>query len=229
MYLHDTTRKTKIQHITTDLAKLRDPSLTDEQMTMLIGQMYEKRKKQKLTDPNVNGYLSRQLAEEIGVSEATVRRAYLFKRCIDTLRSVSAEAAEKVLQGGSGTPKHIILGLDKKSIPQVAEIAEKILSGQIRDPEKRETLRERAEAAKESRADTEDLIREMCDPTRTTEYTIEMLVESIELNGNVYVDLLRNTIEERKALLDVEQNRGAVYRAITDIQNRIDEIRRKVV
>lgn len=93
-------------------------NLTDEQRTVLIGKMYEARRHsvgnhaergedgKYLSYQNGNlgkqGKTAEQIAKEIGVGYGTVMRARDYSNGIDTLQAVSPEAAEKVLNGGSG-------------------------------------------------------------------------------------------------------------------------------
>lgn len=90
-------------------------NLTREQKLRLIGQMQENRKKSVggqsdnknaekrmgQNEPIVSKSKSTaaQIAEEVGVSESTVKRAEKFSKGIDALEKVSKEAAEKVLKG----------------------------------------------------------------------------------------------------------------------------------
>ena len=87
-------------------------NLTDEQRLRLIGQMQENRKK-SVGNPNArnsdgtfqlvqnepNGgkpkSTAAQIAEEVGVSESTVKRAERFSKGIDKIAEVSPEAVER--------------------------------------------------------------------------------------------------------------------------------------
>lgn len=87
-------------------------NLTEEQRTMLIGKMYESRKKSQGTN---NQYVQRKsdnlqnedfhdtgrtidkIAKELGVGSSTVERAEKFSKGIDALSAVNKEAAESLL------------------------------------------------------------------------------------------------------------------------------------
>lgn len=87
-------------------------NLTREQKLRLIGRMQANRKQSRGGDRG-NQYTveakgqneplpkstAAQIAEEVGVSESTVKRAEKFSKGIDALEEVSKEAAEKVLKG----------------------------------------------------------------------------------------------------------------------------------
>ena len=93
-------------------------NITSEQRMRLIGKMQENRKKSHGGDRG-NQYTvepkgqneplpkstAAQIAEEVGVSESTVKRAEKFSKGIDALQEVSPEAADKILQGKSNVSK----------------------------------------------------------------------------------------------------------------------------
>lgn len=87
-------------------------NLTDEQRTLLIGKMYQARKKsvgehtgnqytrkmeciQNGNIPKPHGRIGEQIAKELGIGNGTVLRADKFAKGIDALSEVSKEAAEK--------------------------------------------------------------------------------------------------------------------------------------
>ena len=55
-------------------------------------------------------------------------------------------------------------------------------------------------------------------------FTIDFLIEDIQLNGAAYVDLLRSTLTERSTLLTPE-NRPQVASAIQEIINKIQKVK----
>ena len=85
-------------------------NLTREQKLRYIGQLQQSRKKSRGGDrksekskvqnePLIEKSTAAQIAEEVGVSESTVKRAEKFSAGIDALEKVSKEAAGKVLKG----------------------------------------------------------------------------------------------------------------------------------
>lgn len=202
-------------------------NLTDEQRTVLIGKMYEARKqshggdRKSVLSTDQNDLLknvrttAEAIALEVGVSEPTVKRAEQFSKGIDALRSVSNDAAEKVLAGKSGVDKKAVQALAKADEKQVSEVAQAIVKGTYKRSQGQETS-----AAKRA-------IDEMMDVSHIPTYTIDMLIESIELNGRDHVARLKSTLAERSDLLTAE-NRPLVADAIRKIAEQIEQIRRLV-
>lgn len=118
-------------------------NLTDEQRMMILGKMYEARKKSAgAQEGNQNaakqctqtGYIekaparvSEQIAQELGIAKNTVIRAGRFAKGVDAIRAVSPAAAEKILEGKSGVTKATIQELPKKTDAEVAEVARAIV------------------------------------------------------------------------------------------------------
>lgn len=71
---------------------------------------------------------AQKIAEEVGVSESTVKRAEKFSKGIDTLEKVSKEAADKVLRGGSGVTKATIMELPRMEPEKKDEVVKAIIS-----------------------------------------------------------------------------------------------------
>lgn len=122
-------------------------NLTDEQKTYLMGKMYEARKNtqggtganqhtvgKEQTGQNVHSANRREIKDgtageigrEFGVDGRSVRRAAKFAEGVDTIRTVSPTAAEKILEGKAGVPKNVIQELSKKTDAEVAEVARAI-------------------------------------------------------------------------------------------------------
>lgn len=125
-------------------------NLTDEQRTVLIGKMYEARKKThggdrdtshdengKFTASTQNGNMrdskpqriSDQIAQELGIAKNTVIRAERFSKGVDAIKEVSPEAAETILKGNSGVTKAAVMELPKKTDEEKKSFAEAVLSG----------------------------------------------------------------------------------------------------
>lgn len=200
-------------------------NLSDEQRTVILGKMYEARKhiiisrdeKGQFAPRAQNGRTVRvaeEIAQELGIGHNTVKRAEKFANGVDALRNASPEAADKVLKGGSGATKQLISELPQKSAEEVAEIAKDIVSGEIRNKVKTaDNPRGFTKADREERAKTEAIVADMCDVSTVPEFTIEMLVEDIELNANTYVQMLRNTLIDRSTLL-TKENKPIIAEAI---------------
>lgn len=201
-------------------------NLTDEQRTMVIGKLYEARKKtiggnrgnQHTKLPGVqNGPLPKTaeiIADELGIGQNTVKRAEKFAKGVDALRKQSPDAADKVLRGGSGATKLLISELPTKSKEEISEIAQDIVSGEIKKRVRASDNQHGwTRADRQERSETEAIVADMLDPSSVPEFTVEMLLEDIELNAKAYVDMLRNTLTDRSTLL-TKENKPLVAAAI---------------
>lgn len=122
-------------------------NLTDEQRTMLIGKMFEARKQTEAVfrgnqhtkevlgqngpapeRPKEYGTAAK-IADELGIGTRTVKRAGEFAKSVEAIREQSPEAAEKILQGGSGVTKGVMQDVHKMEPEQVRELAEAIVAG----------------------------------------------------------------------------------------------------
>ena len=132
-------------------------NLTDEQRMMLIGKMYEARKKsvgehegnqytakmengQNVQFPNgqdvhlkdrreIKNGTSGEIGKEFGIDGKTVRRYEKFAKGVDALAETSRSAAEKVLQGNSGMTQSDIREIPSMEPEQIKAIAEAIEKG----------------------------------------------------------------------------------------------------
>jgi hypothetical protein len=73
-------------------------------------------------------------------------------------------------------------------------------------------------------AEIEAIMRDMRDPTTTPEFTIDFLIDDIELNGQTYVELLANTIVDRKNLA-TDENKPLIVAAINKVVDGILKVR----
>lgn len=214
-------------------------NLTDEQRTYMIGKMYEARKQSqggnremqhdengRFTASSQNGALrngktSIQIAKEIGVGQKTVERAEKFTKGVDALREVSPEAADKVLNGKTSATKSDVSELGKAEPELVKAFARAIEENKKPVRPKRPP---KTEEEKRDFAEIEAIMRDMRDPTTTPEFTIDFLIEDIELNGQTYVELLANTIADRKNLA-TDENKPLIVAAINKVVEGILKVR----
>ena len=214
-------------------------NLTDEQRMYMIGKMYEARKKSAGgTGANQHTVSKEQLPQnaevakrrygtataignEIGVNGSTVERAEKFSKGVDALREVSPEAADKVLNGKTGVTKIDVQELAKAE-PEIVEAFAKAIE------ENKKPVRPKrppkTEEEKRDLAEIEAIMRDMRDPTTTPEFTIDFLIEDIELNGQTYVELLANTIADRKNLA-TNENKPLIVAAINKVVDGILKVR----
>jgi hypothetical protein len=121
-------------------------NLTDEQKMYMIGKMYEARKNTNAFKGNQytaksggaqNGHNQNErrvrqdeaIGKELGIGHNTVRRAEQFAKSVDAIREQSNEAAEIILQGGSGLTKNAMQDVHKMEPEQVKELAGAIEAG----------------------------------------------------------------------------------------------------
>lgn len=187
-------------------------NLTAEQRLRLIGQMQTMRKQARgnhAERDETGKYLKGQneplgknlkttaeaIAREVGVSEATVKRAEKYSAGIDTLSEASQEAANKVLRGGSGVTRATIMELPKMEPAKREEVVRGILHPEPK-PEK---------------------------PSPTA-YTIENLISEINNSADNYIRFLRQTLVSRSTVYAEQAERNRVFEAITEIKSRLSEI-----
>ena len=204
-------------------------NLTDEQRTMLIGKMYESRKKSHgafnrflidqspshqnddLQDDRKEGKTAKEVAAELGIGKATVERAERFSQGIDTLSSINKEAAEKVLKGKTGINKKTVMQIPKMEPEQQKEIADAICKGDIKEHQKKSTNPNGwNKELREDRKQTQKAIDELLDTKREINLTIERLLSDIRLNGAAYIDLLSNSILRYKGVINSENRKDVI-------------------
>ena len=210
-------------------------NLTDEQRSYAIGQMYKARKQSQGGDHGnqhtkmanrQNGALpqgktSIQIAKELGVGQKTVERAEHFANGVDALREVSPAAADKVLSGKAGTTKAEVADLAKQEPDIIEAFAQAVNEGKKPSRPKRPP---KTEEEKRDLAEIEAIVADMRDPTTTPVFTIDYLIEDIELNGQAYVELLASTLTDRQALM-TDENKPRIVAAINKVVENILKVR----
>lgn len=147
------------------------------------------------------------IAKELGVGEGTVQRAQQFGNGIREMEKVCPEAAE-IIRTTDNVPRQMVRDIPKMAHEQIAELAQDILTGDIKkDRPKRE------KPNKEDLAAIGKIVDEMYDASHVAEYTMDMLVEDIQINGKMVVDMLRGILTSHSTLLTAE-NKPAVGEAI---------------
>ena len=113
-----------------DRNQLGRRNLTDEERAVVIGRLYERRKRQgrrtDLTSGQIDQRLTtaEQIARELKIGEKTVRRAAEFLRAVEVIRQADPQAAERILRGElkdalTNLPR--VYREDKKVIERVAD------------------------------------------------------------------------------------------------------------
>lgn len=231
-------------------------NLTDEQRDYTIGKMYEARrhteafKGNQYTSESGDGQnvhnqtrrvqrngVSGEIGKEFGIDGRTVRRNEKFARGVDALREVSPEAADKVLNGKADITKAEVQEIGKMEPDKVAAVADIIMNPPTSEEKRKQPERKpKSKPQKYSAKTPEDkkelqeieaIVHRMYDPTATPEFTIDFLIEDIEVNGQVYVELLDNTLKDRSNLV-TEPNKPRIAAAIQNIEDKIRKVRESI-
>lgn len=217
-------------------------NLTDEQRTYLLGKMYEARK--NITAFKGNQYTTESggmqnefkqktgrtmrtydiIAKEQGVNASTVQRAERFSKGVDALREVSSEAADKVLEGKVKITRSEVADLAKSESDTIEAFAQVVNDG--KRPE-RKPRKPKTEEEKRNMVEIEAIMADMRNPTTTPEFTIDYLIEDIEINGQTYVELLANTLKDRSNLV-TDENKPRIAAAIDKVVESIIKVREQM-
>ena len=172
-----------------------------------------------------------RLADEYGVSKATIERDAKFSKGIDALAEVSEEAAEKVLKGGSGVTKTEIMGVPKMEVEERKEFAERVMN-----PPQKKTKRKGNPSSlvpggftKEELAERKkisNIIDSMYDTETESTFSVDDLISEIMLNGKTYVAQLGNEFVEHEELI-IAENIERLEKAVDTIIGKIEKIKEK--
>lgn len=225
-------------------------NLTEEQRTYLIGKMYEARKNsvgapvgnnnaEKQSGQNVH-IVSREeqragtageIGREFGMDGRSVRRAEKFASGIEALRSVSPEAAEKVLQGGTGITKTTVSELPKAEPEQVEKIAEQVVTGgsidRIKSHEKRKPEPKSTSDYAETRrtfAKIEE-VSGIVSSNRGNAYTLDDAISEMKVIEQEFLDKARRVLQIRRDVINGDKRMlKLIYQFADDIEELKEEI-----
>lgn len=174
-----------------------------------------------------NGSTRKSVAKELGVGEGTVQRAQQLGNGLRELEKVSPEAANIYRKTNIEVPRSIIREIPNMRQEEVKEIAEAIVEGK---PENISQNKRRGwtKADRESRALTERIVAEMKDTEHLPVFTIDALVECMEIDAENYISSLRNRLVERSELLTPENKKILATMIETKIINEIQKIKELV-
>lgn len=208
-------------------------NLTDEQQEYAIGKQLAEEKLAvganqhtvvegvQSGPPRKPGKTAQKIADENGIGYGSVFRAEKFAKGIDALREISSEAADKVLDGKTGATKTDVRELATAEPDIIEAFAQAVNEGKKPEHKPRKP---KTEEEKRDLAEIKAIMRDMRDPTTTPEFTIDFLIEDIELNGQTYVELLANTIADRKNLA-TDENKPLIVAAIDKVVDGILKVR----
>lgn len=172
-------------------------------------------------NPNTRNETRPIIAKEHGMTEREVRTAVEVGRGIDKAEKVAPGFKKKVLSGEVKANKRDLSDMRNMDEEEIAQAVEDICAG--KKPE-RKPRKPKTEEEKRDMAEIEAIMRDMRDPTTTPEFTIDFLIEDIELNGQTYVELLASTIEERSNLA-TDENKPLIVAAINKVVDGILKVR----
>lgn len=208
-------------------------NLTDEQKTILIGEMYKARKHSSSGAPAGNKNASKQcnqtdnivsnstkqnrvaeqIADELNVSSASVVRAEMYCKGIDAIRKEEPELADSIVNAMKKVSKQTV-----RDIGQARPEVRKIMIDDIKNGRKKKITK--AET-KELNGIAETLINES-----VMEYTIGHLTEQISMNSELFVRSLNNLLSDHADLC--EDNTMAVIESLDRIMMEITKIKRRI-
>jgi len=182
-------------------------NLTDENRTYCIGKMYEARKNTEAfrgnqhtlntggdqNDPKQT--TATIIAKELGIGQATVKRAEKFAKGVDAIREQFPETADAILNGKTKVKKVDVMAVAKADEQDKAEMIQAIQRVE-RIPNRIKTT-PKADAKNE----IDNLISELY-AEDTKEYTIIDLVAEMEDNCERFLKTFRAIIFDHKSLCD---------------------------
>ena len=136
-------------------------NLSEENRAYIIGKMYEARKKSHGASDGFRGnqsvsYKNYNLAEkppkthevlanEVGVSPATVTNAEKFAKGVDVIKAQAPAVANQILHGGSGVTKQAVAAFPKLDKAEQDEFIEQVSTGKVKEAnEKAKVLKKTA-------------------------------------------------------------------------------------
>lgn len=194
-------------------------NLTDEQRMFLIGKMYESRKRahggdrrseefstnqsDKLKDGK-QGWMVNQIAEEQGISPATVKRSEDYANGIEAIREREPELADSILKAEKKVPKIAVIEVAKADPDEREVLIDEIVETN--------TLKRRGKNA--STKEIGSIVETLSD-NNVMEYTISMMKEQIRLNADAFIRSLSNMLKDHDDLY---------VKHTKEVNNVIDEI-----
>ena len=161
------------------------------------------------------------LADELKTSEWAIQKAVEVGRGVEKADKVVPGFKNKILSGAINPSDKELSTLRNMNEEEIVQAVSDIYDG--KKPE-RKPRKPKTEEEKRDMDEIETIIRDMRDPTTTPEFTIDFLIEDIELNGQTYVELLTNTIADRKNLV-TDENKPLIVSAINKVVDEILKVR----
>jgi hypothetical protein len=219
-------------------------NLTDEQKTYMIGKMYEARKQTVGTnryttenklpqfgEPKKKHGAALAIAEELRVGHNTVERAEKFAKGVEALRAVSKEAAEKVLQGGTGITKATVSELPNSTPSQIEKIAKQVVSGSVIDRIKSREKRKPEQKSNSEYAETRknfakiEEVSDILSRNRGNEYTADNAIDELKVLEREFINKVRRVFYIRKDVIAGDKRfERLVFQFADEIENLKEEL-----
>lgn len=207
-------------------------NLTDEQKTVLIGEMYRARKHQNrggqignknaskrcdqadniVSTTTKQNRVAEQIAEELNVSPASVVRAEQFVNGLEMIREEEPELADSILNSQKK--------VSKQAVRDIGQARPEVRKSMI------ETIKTGGESKKKrSNSDQKELnniVDSMSDDS-VMQFTVDMLTEQIRFNAAAFTKSLCNLLDDHRDLCDAYGER--IGKSIDCIINEIKSIK----
>lgn len=215
-------------------------NLSDENRTYCMGKMYEARRKSRGGDRKSEVFSKYQndslkkdtataIAEETGVTRATVQRAGKYAKGVDSVREQSPTAAAAILKGGTGVTKQEVSAFPTMQPEEQAAFIEAVETGTAKErpkPKPRRSPNSDKGYTKEDR-ELSKKVSGVVDGLFSDEgktYTLDLLIEDLEVNGENYTRLLQNTITDHPELI-TEWNKPVIVETMQTIIDKITKVK----
>lgn len=204
-------------------------NMTEEQKTIVTGEMYKARKHSHGGDRG-NQYtkvassqpdnlaickqnrVANQIAEELNISPASVIRAEMYVDGIEAIREEEPELADAIISSKKHVSKQTV-----RDIGKAHPVARKQMIDDIKNDRKK----------KITKAETKELIgiAETLTDDGNMEYTVDHLTEQIRINADAFIRSLSNMLMDHKDLCNEHQDKitKAIDESITERINQIKE------
>ena len=224
-------------------------NLTKEMQDRLRGKMYTARKNSNGGDRRSenfsevdNQHLKNKttayvIAEELGISEDTVKRNEKFSIGIDSIQEKDKEASDKILQGKTGITKKTVIEFPNMEPEKQTEVIEAIKNDTVREYQKvnaEQIKRDKPKAQyngggtreyREQMTNIASVVAQMYDES-PIEFTISDLIDDIIVNADMYIRLLNNQIKDHIELVKGDSENIISDTIETNIIAPIERIRR---
>lgn len=211
-------------------------NLTDVQMTILRGKMYEARKhsigdnQHTISRVDQNDLpkektrsTAEAIAKELGVSEPTIKRSEQFAKGFDAIQREDPKLASEILSGKKNVNKGDVINIAKAADEQKPEMIQAIKEDK---PFKIGKGFGRPAAYRKQMDEIQALVEDMYDENK--EYTFENMLMEIRVNSQNFINMIQNIIKDRKSLITEETVHIVKEELYSGIVQKIMEIERTI-